>query len=204
MLVNDVIRQAETLSDETYDVTVWIDFINEALDDLTPFARLYKEVDNIVVSLDSKGFGFIDITSHPQLSTAYEIISVYADGKKLRKLPPNDDISRGFKIGGDKIIIQHFPTNIFTCRVGYYDSLKHVAGVYDNLENVSGLPEKFHYAVVVFCAAKAKQREEDLNEMAGFWNEYNTLKQMFVLERMRMVEPHRMKYSIGKADTKRK
>lgn len=192
MTVAEVIATVQLQVEEVYDDPTWISFINMALDDLTPVAKILQKKENISVTL-TDGTGVIDIASDSDLLQAHEYLHVYANGEMLRRLPVTDNVSKGWKLLADKIIIQGLSGTSATCRVDYYQRLKHVSSLGDDLEAVSGLPAQYHPLVVLYCAAKSQQKEEELDDKTDFYNEYLLGKQQMAIDRIWLMEPQNRK-----------
>lgn len=193
MTVSEVIATATLQVEEVYDDPTWITYINMALDDLTPVAKILRIKEGIVVPL-TDGRGSIDIQSDPDLSQAHEILYVYANNAQLRRLPPPDNVSRGFKLVAGRILLQGLSGTSATCRVDYYARLKHVSSLADDLEQVSGLPSEYHHLVVLYCCAKSQQKEEEVTDEIDFRNEYYLAKQQMAVQRIWEMEPQNRKF----------
>ncbi|HHW41258.1 MAG TPA: hypothetical protein GXX19_08940 [Syntrophomonadaceae bacterium] len=193
MLVSEVINLAGLQAEEVYDDPTWIKYINMALDDLTPVAKVLKKKENINTTL-TEGKGTIDLISDPDLSQSHEILYVYANGEQLARLPINDNISKGYKITAGQILLQGLTGVSATCRVDYYARLGHVSSLSDDLETTAGLPAEYHNLVVLYCCAKSQQKEEELNDKSDFYNEYMLGKRQMALDRIWEMEPHNRKF----------
>lgn len=193
MTVAEIIALAQQQAEEVYDDPTWISYINACLDDLTPVAKVLKSRDGLTVNL-TNGSGVIDILADTELKKAHEILYVYAGGNMLRRLPVTDNVSQGYKVYADKIILQGLNGTSTTCRIDYYQKLQHVSSLADDLETVSGLPSQYHNLIVLYCCAKSQQKEEELNDKVDFYNEYMLGKQQMAIERMWQMEPQNRKF----------
>lgn len=192
MLVSEVISQARLQSEEVYEDSVWISYINMCLDDLTPVAKILKSKSDIAVAL-TDGKGTINILNDSELKYSHEILYVYANGEQLLRLPVNDNNTPGYKVFTGEIVLQGLTGTSATCKVDYYCRLKHVSSLTDDIEAVSGLPAQYHHLIVLYCAAKSQQKEEELADKNDFYQEYLLGKQNMAVDRIWMVEPQNRK-----------
>lgn len=193
MLVSEIIAMVQLQVEEVYDDPTWISYINAALDDLTPVAKILRRKDDLTVPI-TDGKGTISLLSDPDLADAHEILYVYAGGEMLRRLPASDNISKGWKEYAEEIILQGLSGTSATCRIDYYKKLGHVSSLSDDLESVSGLPSQYHQLVVSYCAAKSQQKEEELNDKNDFYSEYVLGKRQMAVDRIWEMEPHNRKF----------
>lgn len=193
MTVSEIIAAVQLQAGLVYDDPTWISFINLALDDLTPTAKVLKKKEDITVTL-TEGKGTIDITADTDLKQAHEFLSVYTSTEMLRRLPITDNVSKGWKLLTGKIDLQGLTGASVTCRVDYYQRLKHVSTLADDIETVSYLPAQYHPTVILYCAAKSQQKEEELNDKNDFYNEYILGKRQMAIDRIWEMEPHLRKF----------
>jgi hypothetical protein len=193
MTVQEIINLAQSHVQEAYETPVWISYINAALDDLTPVAKLLKSKDNISVT-PTNGKAVIDLASDPDLKQIHEVVAVYytptgGNIEQLARLPFTDNTSKGWKRSHDTIILQNIGDG-GTVRVDYYKKLSHVSSTAD----VPELPEQYHNLLVLYVCAKSQQREEELNDKNDFYSEYLLGKQAFALDRIWEIEPWNRKF----------
>lgn len=193
MTVAEIIAAAQLQAEEIYDDPTWISYINMALDDLTSVAKVLKKKENINVTLTG-GQGTVNIVTDEDLSQAHEFLNVFANAEMLRRLPVTDNVSRGWKLLAGEILLQGLSGTSATCRVDYYQRLKHVSSLSDDVETVSGLPSQYHQLVVLYCAAKSQQKEEELTDKTDFYNEYVLGKRQMAIDRIWEMEPHLRKF----------
>ncbi len=193
MTVAEIIAAAQMQAEEVYDDPTWLIFINACLDDLTPVAKVLKKKENISVTF-TEGKGTINIASDQDLSQAHEFLNVFANNEMLRRLPVPDNVSKGWKLLAGEILLQGLSGTSAICRVDYYQRLKHVSSLGDDLETVSGLPAQYHPLVVLYCAAKSQQKEEELNDKTDFFSEYILGKRQMAVDRIWEMEPHLRKF----------
>ncbi len=193
MTVAEIIALTQVQAEEVYDDPTWISYINMALDDLTPVAKVLRKKENLNVTLTG-GQGTINVAADQDLSQAHEFLSVFANSEMLRRLPVTDNVSRGWKLLTGEILLQGLSGTSATCRVDYYQRLKHVISLSDDLETVSGLPAQYHLLVVLYCAAKSQQKEEELNDKNDFYSEYLLGKRQMAVDRIWEIETHNRKF----------
>jgi hypothetical protein len=311
MLVSDIIDRAQTQAEETYDAQTWIDFVNLALDDLTPIVKQLNTKRDIAVTLgnaavaatatigsgdngtvtitadtagvagnlytvtvsgdgasdcalsatlvgtditvvlgktgaaleptkntatlvaaavgaltgvtaaasgtgassltaaeDQKNFtggvnanvsgnGSINIAADADLSKAHEFLNVYfkpTGGIKTQlkgPLPISNIYTRGWKQTAIELILQQCGSVATgTVDVDFYKKLTHVTDVNDTPE----VPDQYHNLLILYCCAKAQQKEEELNDKNDFYSEYTRGKNGLALERIWQMEPQNRKY----------
>jgi len=191
--VADIIALAEIQTNESYDDLTWIKFINAALDDLTPIAKILKSKANIALTLTS-GAGTIVLASDADLVKAHEILQVYFTPtagvkKQLRKLPVHDTYSEGWVIDSINLNVQNAGAVNGAIAVNYYEKLQPVTALAD----VPDLPVQYHNLIVLYVCAKSQQLEEELSDKNDFYNEYSAGKMVFASDRLRIMEPHKRK-----------
>lgn len=197
MKVIDVIAMAQLQAEEVYDDPTWIQYINAALDDLTPIAKILKSKDEIAVTATA-GIGKIDIISDTDLVAAHEILTTYYKTgtdtlRQLRRIPMSDNASEGWKLTTSEIIMQNIAES-GTARVDYYKKLQHVKNTSEDIETTSGLPSQYHHLLVLYALAKSQQKEEELNDKNDAYTEYLMGKQQMGVDRIWEMEPHNRKY----------
>lgn len=143
MLVSDVITQVELMAQEDYTDTEWIKYINAALDDLTPVAKVLESFTVPNLTIDSNGdltVSLTDTTRYPELATAHEILSVFQtlSGGSLEQLRPiklSDNYSKGWKLYANQVIIQQAGTADTKAKVrfDFYKKLQNVTLAADDL-----------------------------------------------------------------------
>lgn len=189
MLVSDVIATAQELAGVTLDADVWLRYINMAMDDLTPAAKILCKKENIVVAL-TEGTGTISIVEDDDLSRAYEILNVYSNGNLLRRLSGADMMLSGWKCDNFTITLQKLSGESTKCAVEYYLTLKHVSNVADDIESAAGLPRAYHHLVVLYCVSKAQHQEGEFDLVPISANEYILGKTAMATARTWNIEPN--------------
>ncbi len=198
MTVAELIALARAQTQEAYDDSTWIGYVNLALDDLTPVAKILRIKAGVPVAWSGSS-GAVAIADDADLANGYEFLSVWHEGssgaRQLRRLSVFDDVSEGWKLTATQILLQNVSGARVgdTIRVEYYRRLAHVGSVNDDIEAVSGLPSEYHNLVLFYCVAKARQREEELDTKTDVYNEYLLGKQLMALERIWMMEPQHRK-----------
>jgi len=191
--VAEIIAAAQLQTEEVYDDPTWVSYINMALNDLTPVAKVLKKKEDISVTL-TDGKGTIDIVADVDLSQAHEFLHVFANNEMLRRLPVTDNVSKGWKLLTGEILLQGLSGASAVCRVDYYQRLKRISSLSDDVETVSGLPAQYHQLVVLYCAAKSQQKEEELNDKNDFYNEFLLGKRQMAIDRIWEMEPVNRKF----------
>lgn len=196
MNVADMIVQAQVRSEEVYDEPTWIGFINAAIDDLTPVARM---LNRIVLVGETPSDGKLIITiAGSDVEDAHEILTVYYESttpagrsKQLRRLSLGDNFSMGWKLTSTQLILQGLgTTSAGTVTVDMYKKLTKV----DDVLDIPDLPEQYHDLIVKFMCSLSQQKEEELEDKRDFYGEYMLGKNSLALDRIWEVEPHNRKF----------
>ncbi len=191
--VADIIALAEIQTNESYDDPTWVKFINAALDDLTPVAKILKSKSGITMTL-TDGNGSVTIAGETDLAKAQEILQVYftptaGTKRQLRKLSTHDTYSEGWSVDSTTLYAQNAGDTSGAISVNYYEKLQHVSATSDTPD----LPEQYHNLLVSYVCAKSQQAEEELNDKNDFYAEYLSGKMAMAADRLRMMEPHKRK-----------
>lgn len=200
MTVAEIITTAQNLSEEVYDNSAWIRFINMALDDLSVAAKVLQRV--TIANLPVTNNALTLPLSHTELVGMQELLNVYITPitplgtlGQLRRLPISDNMSTGWKLTNNAILIQlittinNVPVTLATITLDTYTRLPHVV----SLTDIPPLPTQYLPLIVLFICAKSQQREEEYDGKNDFYNEYLTAKHDFATERMWAAEPHNRK-----------
>jgi len=212
MLISDIITLVDDQTDEIYDNGEWVTLINQCLDDLTPIAKMINTYDSIAITVASKRAS-IAIASDTNLPNVHEIVNLYYTpngGKetRLKRLVLNDSYSKGWKLDSGKIYLQGLGTEVTgTVRVDAYKKLTHivyVASPESYTPTSPDLPEQYHGLIVSYLCAKCQQREEEPSDKQDFWNDYMTEKQNFTIDRIKQMEPWKLKNLQAQTSSKSK
>jgi len=198
MLVSEVITLAELQTEEDYADATWITYINEALDDLTPIAKIPYTATVTTIAIAS-GAGTITLSSSADLLTAHELINLYFTPTTpagsitlMPRLAFSDLLNPGWKLNNTTITLQGLgtTTTVGTATINYYKKLVHVTSTVNDLKTVALLPEQYHPLIVHYCIAKSQQKEEELGDKKDADTAYLQGKQQMAIERMWEMEPH--------------
>ncbi len=198
MNVTQMIFESQSRSEEIYDEQEWIHFLNAALDDLTPVAKMLRRVEITEQEPDSDGNIIITISEHADLQQAHEIITVYYKStnpsrkqKKVKRISLGDEYSSGWKLTIDELKIQNVKNSSQGDIIIYmYIKLPHV----DDGDDIPLLPEQYHPLVVMYMCSISQQKEEELEDKQDFYMEYQLGKKQMAMERIWQMEPHNRKY----------
>lgn len=189
MTVDEIITLAETLSTETYSEDAWVSLFNMGLEDLTPAAEMRELLTGKTVAV-SNGEGFLVIANDPELAKVYEFKEVYytpAGGPQVQldKIPLNDFLSKGWKKTATKILFQGLDDESSgTVKFIINNRLTPVAAAIGTPD----LPVHGHYLLALYMAAQAKKLEEELENYAAHWGEYENAKKVFAIAQVKAVE----------------
>ena len=198
MTVAELIIQAQVRSEEIYDEPTWMGFINAALDDLTPVAKMLKRV-TIPTLTPSSGTITLTLASYADLLNAHEILTVYYQSttpavrnKQLRRVSLSDNFSHGWKLTATELIIQGIDilSTVGTVTVDTYKKLDHVEDVSD----VPEIPLQYHQLIVMYMCSLSQQKEEELEDRRDFFGDYLMGKNSMALDRIWETEPQNRKF----------
>lgn len=201
MTVAEIIATAQNLAEEIYDDPTWIRFINMAIDDLTPVAKVIHRV--VVPTLVVSAGAATVATTHTAIANTHEFVHVYVTPttpvgtiSQYRRLPLSDNISTGWKQTATDILVQNIPpvnTVPVTAATVTFDLYRRIPYV-TALVDVPGFPEQYHNLLVAYVCARSQQREEELNDKNDFYAEYLLGKQDFAVERIWATEPQNRRH----------
>ncbi len=190
MTVDEIIAQAETMVEESYDPSVWEDWVQAILDDLTPMAKVLTETE-VSLTITNEEATINLVSSAP---TLFELIgiSLKPTGKrkqKLRKLPAYDSVSLGWIRYNTTVKLQNLPVASAKAVVEYYQKLAMTAVAAPSTDHTINLPEEYHDIVVKGICALAMQKEEEQDRKNDFYGEYTLGKRRMISERTMAMEP---------------
>lgn len=209
MNVQEMIFQAQTRTEEIYLPQEWVGFLNAALDDLTPVAKMLHRIVIEDQEPDAQGNIIINIPGHPQLSRAHEILTVYYKStnpvrkeSKQKRVSIADEYSRGWKQTMDELRLQGITGSRRGDIILYvYKKLEHIEYQDDNGSmhpdtgnEIPELPEQYHQLIVMYMCSISQQKEEELEDKQDFYAEYLLGKRQMATERIWEMEPHNRKY----------
>lgn len=203
--VAELIAMAEIKAEEIYEADIWIQFINNTLDDLTPVAKMLKRVAVTGVSVSDKK-AEVQIRGEgadPDLVKGHEFLNVYVTPttpagsmKQYRRLPMSDNVSSGWKTTLDHLLITNIPdvggdpVTEAIITVDFYKKLDHVS----EMDDVPDLPLQYHHLILLSMCSKSQQKEEELEDKNDFYAEYMRGKNDMALDRIWETEPQNRKF----------
>jgi len=198
MKVQDVIELAQIQSDEMYEVDTWVHYINLALDDLTPVAKILVTKEDISLTPVNGNVSF----SLPEsdLEDYHEILDVFVkDGAnpymQLRRLPSSNTFSRGWRQEAESLILQNLgESDTVAMKVNYYRKLRHATPDAAGLSAEIDIPEQYTPLVVAYVCAKSQQKEEELDDKNDFFAEYLRGRNNMAMDRIWEMEPHNRRF----------
>lgn len=196
MNVTEIITLAQMQAEEVYDDPTWIAFINAAIEDLTPVAKLLKTI-TLASQVITSGAATIALSG--TLADAHEFLSTYVTvllpaplaRRQLRRLSMNDNISQGWKLTYENLILQGLGTAT-SADVGV-DIYKKPARV-TLLADIPEIPVQYHNLIVLYICAKSQQKEEEINDKNDFYAEYLMGKNGMAIDRIWETEPQNRKF----------
>ena len=193
MKVQDVIELAQIQSDEVYEVDTWVHYINLALDDLTPVAKMLVVKENIALTLVN-GTATLPL-NESDLVSHHEILDVFVKDNsspymQLRRLPSGNTFSRGWKQEASALILQNLgELASASAKVDFYRKLNHARPDMAGLVSEIDIPEQYIPLVVAYVCAKSQQKEEELNDKNDFYAEYLRGRNNMAMDRIWDMEP---------------
>jgi len=183
MTGQQIIEAAMGLTNETYDESTWLNWINFCLDDLSQVAYRPGRKE---VALTADTYEY-DVPS--DIQEIFGCVIKKQDGAlvPIRQLNPLDTYSTGWKLQ-DKIILQKIDfTTGDTLVVSCYTNFAHLASVNETPE----LEEQYHELIVLYLASRSQQKEEELEERVDFYKEYLDRRAQYAEIRKRQAESWR-------------
>jgi len=210
MNVEHMIFEAQTRTEEIYPAEKWVGFLNAALDDLTPVAKMLYRVVIEDQEPDEDEKIVINISDHEELKKTHEIITAYYKStdperkeKKQKRVSVGDEYSPGWKQTMDELRLQGVRNSSRGDIVLYvYRKLGHIdyqeaegGGMHeDTAQAVPELPDQYHQLIVMYMCSISQQKEEELEDKEDFFGEYMIGKRQMAMERVWEMEPHNRKY----------
>lgn len=198
MKVKDVIELAQIQSDEVYDVATWVHYINMALDDLTPVAKMLVTKEDIALT-PADGTASYALPG-TDLANYHEILDVFVKSgtdpyMQLRRLPSGNTFSKGWRLESNTLILQDLgDTASATMKVNYYRKLTHATSDPSGLTTDLDIPEQYTPLIVAYVCAKSQQKEEELNDKNDFYGEYLRGRNNMAMDRIWEMEPHNRRF----------
>lgn len=194
--VFDIITAAREQTEEsmrTYPDSLMLTYINMALADLTPVAKIVAFQEGVPLNINGVH------ATVPSPPTAHEIVAVYyvvgGTGRTelLRQLPLQDPVSRGWQQVSNMLRLRNLGTIPpgSTCTIDFYRRLVRVVSVTD----VPDLSEQYRNLLVLYCCAKIQERAAVPALKTDFLGEYLATKQQFAMQRILDVAPHSLQAS---------
>jgi hypothetical protein len=159
MNLTNIVSQVSRDIDDDYDLNDIKDWVNRALDDLTPISKRQTSA-----TLN-------DTLTLPE--DLHELLFVSQNNQFLNNLSMSDLYSCGYKKWGDSLTIQNGDTSTVT--IYYYRKLNHVeAG-----DDVPDLESEFHDILIFFCLGNGQFYDEDYTDRPDSFNRYEARKQEY-------------------------
>lgn len=193
MKVQDVIELAQIQSDEVYEVDTWVHYINLALDDLTPIAKMLITKENIALA-PVNGTATLPL-NESDLGNYHEILDVFVKDDsslytQLRRLPSGNTFSRGWRQEANALILQNLgELTSVSAKVNFYRKLNHARPDMTGLVSEIDIPEQYVPLVVAYVCAKSQQKEEELDDKNDFYAEYLRGRNCMAMDRIWNMEP---------------
>lgn len=159
--VTDLVAEAQNLCDETADNKIWIEWFNNALDDLADVLYLDK-----YVKLTGKGV-------YPVPEDLLAVIVAKIGNHKVSRLNNSDYTGKGYRIMEGNIVLQGYGNEEIPLDLYYYRSPQ-----YFTTQNTSivDLPKHTTRAVIYFGCAQCMLREDEPERYLTFMDMYGAAK----------------------------
>lgn len=162
-LQNEINKDLDDTLDNS-DLTGWI---NRGLDDLTPSAN-YQKSTSVQVLIGQK--------EYPLPGDYLEMVQMVDGSTVLSPVSLRDFQSTGYKLWGNKLILQPVPSEDKTIDLYYHARLPHLVNPDDEPE----IPSHFHDLLVLYAVAKAKYQDEEESMQMNAISDYQQRKQDFI------------------------
>jgi hypothetical protein len=170
-IINEVNKDVDdTLDDE--DIKGWV---NRCMDDLSPYAQ-YQKSSIVTLVIDQKEY---------DLPSDYQSLMYLVDEYPLNQVPMKDFVSTGFKLWGNKLILQPTPSQEGSLDLYYEGKLPYLVDVAD----VPQIPSQFHDLFILYTTAKRQYQDQEESLQMNVWSEYQRRKADFINFMARNTEP---------------
>lgn len=167
--IEDMVTEAQNLCDETADNKTWVDWFNNALDDLAP-VMLLDRLTTIEADAETGEFTLPE--------DLLSIIYVADDAEHTyRRLKPNDFASVGYKVISDSLSLQgvELPrVNVYYKRYPAYFSTANTAAI--------DLPARYSRAVIFYACSQCMLSEDEVDRYTYFVQQYNAARESIKAE----------------------
>jgi hypothetical protein len=167
MNLEQLINEINKDLDDSLENEELLGWINRCMDDLSPIAQ-YQKSAAISLVVDQKEY---------DLPSDYIRLVEFINGDvPLSRVTLKDFSSTGYKLWGNKLILQPTPDQEGTCDLYYEAKLPYLV----NLEDEPQIPSQFHDLFIHYTVARARYQDEEENLQLGAWSEYKKRKDEFV------------------------
>lgn len=161
MNLSQLIKQTNRDVDDSYSNADLTDWMNRALDDLTP-----------LVKKESKQSYTIDSTNSYSIPTDfYETVHIIVDSNALDQVPMKDFDSIGYKVFADQLSLQNGPES-GTIDLYYHRKLSKLV----NADDVPEIEEPYHDLLILYAIAHSQYMDDEPQRQADAFNRYNVRK----------------------------
>jgi hypothetical protein len=175
MNLEQLIAEINKDLDDELDNAELTGWINRCMDDLSPHANLQKSA---VISL------FTDQKEY-DLPSDYMRLFQLVDTYPMNQVQMRDFISTGFKLWGNKLIIQPTPLNEGTLDLYYEAKLPYLV----NVEDEPAIPSQFHDLFILYTIARRQYQDDEEALQMNVWTDYQRRKSEFIAFMTQQLEP---------------
>ncbi len=167
MNLNEIYEEINKDVDDTLDNEDLKGWINRCMDELSPYAK-YQQSTVISLEKDKKEY---------DLPSDFLEMGQLVDGTKIMyQLPLKNLHSKGFKLWGNKLIIQPTPTESKNLDLYYRAKLPHL----ENMDDEPQIPSPFHDLFILYTVAKRQYQDDEQELRMAAWSDYQARKQEFI------------------------
>lgn len=165
MNLEQIINEVNKDLDDTLDNADIIGWVNRSIDDLTTHANYQKSA---VISV---------IVGQKEYELPDDLVSIYQvfdTDKALERV--YDTQSKGYRIWGNKLILQPAPDQNKEIDLYYFANLPHLK----DPEDVPAFSSQFHDLLVLYAVGRAKYQDEEEGMQMNAISDYQERKRAFV------------------------
>lgn len=167
MNLENIIEEINKDADDTLDNAEIIGWVNRCLDDLSPYSNYQKST---VISV---------VSGQKEYELPSDVISIFQlvdRNRVLPQLPVSNYQREGYKVWGDKIILQPTPEEDKELELFYYATLPRL----QNMEDVPAFHSQFHELLIYYTLAKFNFQDEEEDKQMNAWSDYAARKDDFI------------------------
>jgi hypothetical protein len=175
MNLQEIINEINKDIDDSLPNGDLIGWINRCIDDLSPHAQ-YQKSSSITLITNQKEY---------DLPSDYQRLVYLVNEIPLNQVEMKDFASNGFKLWGNKLVIQPTPTQDGSLDLYYEAKIPHLV----NLSDEPQIPSQFHDLFIFYTVARRQYQDDEEARQMNAMSEYNQRKNDFIKFMTQNIEP---------------